>query len=167
MKRNETAIGLILVIMGAIAILDNFFHIKIFSMARLWPLIILLPGLLLEYTYARTRTLPAILIPGGILTSLGIFFLFNTYTNWRFAGYTWPFYPLTFAIGLYQYYRFAGKPKPLLIPIYIISIFCGISFTAIFFTWLNRRFFAAIVLVIVGLYLLLKSTFTKNDIVTK
>jgi hypothetical protein len=163
MKRNELNIGLILIIIGTIAILDNFFHIEFFSMEKLWPLAILLPGLLLEYSYAKTRKLPGLLIPGGILTSLGIFFLFNTYTNWDFAEYTWPVYPLTVAIGLYQYYKFGGKPKPLLVPILIITTFCLVSFANIFFEWLNRRVLAAIVLVLVGLYLVMRAAFTKKD----
>lgn len=167
MKKNEASIGLVLIIIGTIAILDNFFHIEFFSMSKLWPLFILFPGLLLEYSYARTRTLPAVLVPGGILTSLGLFFLFNTYTNWQFSEYTWPFYPLTVAIGLYQYYSFSGKPKPLLVLILIITIFCAVSFANMFFTWLNRSVSAAIVLVLVGLYLFFRAAFAKNTDITK
>lgn len=92
-----------------------------------WPLIILVLGLIFELTFFLGNGKVGLLVPGGILTTLGLLFFFETATDWRFAAYTWPVYILAVAVGLTQLYLFSTRPKGLLIPIFILVATAGIS----------------------------------------
>lgn len=157
-KISRVSLGVLLILMGTCTLFNNIFNIRIFSMAILWPLIILAIGFIFELSYFSTKQYVFLLLPGGILITLSILFIFETMTNWHFAKYTWPIYPLSVAIGLLQVYVFGKGQKLLLLP---IAILCAVSFTAfacmIFGNILgNVGLVAAIVLIIVGVYFILK-----------
>jgi hypothetical protein len=156
-KKNFT-IGVILILIGVLSILNKVFHINFFSFGSLWPLFILIPGVLFEFSYFTTGKSPGLLVPGGILTTLGFLFLFETFTSWKFAEYTWPIYPLSVAIGLFQLYIFGRKPKGLLIPIFILSFVSIISFFSMFlkgiFSWIDSSIVFPIVLIAIGIAVL-------------
>lgn len=126
-KGNTTFFGLLLVGIGIILLLNALFDWHFLRMSNLWPLFLLVPGLTFEYSYFSNRKNPGVLVPGGILTVLGLLFFFEIITNWRFSEYTWPVYIFSVAIGLYQLYLFSGKPHGLLIPILILTLIAGIS----------------------------------------
>ncbi len=154
--------GLILLALGIYGILNNFFDFNFFSMSRLWPVFVLVPGLAFEWSYFSTRRAPGVLVPGGILTTLGLLFLFETNTLWFFSAYTWPVYILAPAIGLFQLYLYGGQHKALLIPVSILTIVAAFSFSStlfgiLFFT--NGSIIWPIALVLVGLFIL----FSKNN----
>lgn len=67
-------------------------------MENLCPLFILIPGLYFALTYFRLKRDSGILVSGGILTTIGLLFLFETLTNLQFKTYTWPFYPLAVSV---------------------------------------------------------------------
>jgi hypothetical protein len=113
--------GLILIALGVMFILQNVFGYNMFSMEKLWPIFVLIPGLSFEFGYFTTRRNPGVLVPGGILTTIGGLFFFETYTNWMFSEYTWPIYILAVAVGLFQLYLFGGRKKGLLIPVFILT----------------------------------------------
>jgi predicted membrane channel-forming protein YqfA (hemolysin III family) len=62
-----------------------------------------------------------LLVPGGIFLVTGLVFEFETLTHWHYAEYTWPLYLLAVAFGLFQLYLFSNRPRPLLIPVFILS----------------------------------------------
>lgn len=167
MKRRDLTAGLILILIGVSALLDYFLDIQIFSMQRLWPLFILIPGLSMEFSFIRSRRDPGILVPGGILTTLGFLFLFETFTSWHFAGYTWPIYPLAVAIGLYQLYVFGGRQRALLIPVFILSSFSIIAFSSMMWgslmSWLNRKLMVAVVLIVIGIVYAFRGLSNKSN----
>jgi hypothetical protein len=156
-KKNFT-LGVILIIIGILSILNKVFHISLFSISNLWPLFILIPGLLFEFGYFTTGRDPGLLVPGGILTTIGLLFLFETFTNWNFAEYTWPVYPLSVAIGLFQLYIFGKRPKVLLIPVFILSSISIISFAAMFlkgiFSWIDSSLIFPVILITIGVVVL-------------
>jgi hypothetical protein len=156
-KRNLT-LGIILILIGAFSILNQFFNLKLFSMSTLWPLFILIPGLLFEFGYFSSRRDPGLLVPGGILTTIGALFLFETFTGWRFAAYSWPVYPLAVAIGLFQLYIFGRHEKGLLIPVTILTAVSVFSFTSMVFKellwWFDTNLIFPAVLILTGLLIL-------------
>ena len=163
MNNRNYGVGLVLIAIGVIGILNQVFNINIFSIVNIWPLIIITIGLCLEGSYFLKKKSPGVLVPGGILTTLGILFIFESATNWRFSGYTWPFYFLAVAIGLFQLYIFGSRERGLLIPIGILLTIFIVSFGNILlgtvFGWLNKSLIVPIIFIIIGVFVI----FEKKD----
>ncbi|NLD49459.1 MAG: hypothetical protein GX660_20075 [Clostridiaceae bacterium] len=158
MKKSSIAWGVIFILFGGLLLYDNMFNPDIISMKTLWPLFVLGPGLIFEFSFFVNRKAPGLLVPGGILTTNGFMFLFQTFTNWQFIGYTWPIFIFSVAIGLFQLYLFIGKPKGLLIPIFILTTVACVSFTIGLLNGINSFINLGLVipmtLIILGIYLL-------------
>ena len=154
MSKSNRALGGILICAGLVGILGYFFDFHIFSMARLWPLFLLVPGLAFEYGYFSTRNNPGLLVPGGILITLGAVFLAQTYTNWIFAGYMWPFYVLAPAIGLFQLYLFGEHNRGLLIPVGVLTTVAVCGFLGGVFHFINSSMIWPIALIVAGIIVL-------------
>ncbi|EKQ57020.1 MULTISPECIES: hypothetical protein [unclassified Clostridium] len=150
--------GFFFIVIGILLFMSRLLHIQLFGMDRLWPLFILIPGLSFNFAYFATRTNPGVLVPGGILTTLGLLFFFETITNWHFAGYTWPIYPFSVAIGLFQLYYFGGRKRGLLIPICILTIIPAVSFASMLFgnifRVINTTLVVPAILILVGIALI-------------
>ncbi|MHB8062838.1 MAG: hypothetical protein ACYDG2_09435 [Ruminiclostridium sp.] len=133
MRRGSHLIGLLLIAIGAVVlVLKTVFDIRIFEFDSydFWVFIVLLVGLAFELGFFLTRSKPGLLIPGGIVTTIALLFMFEVTTDWYFAEYTWPVYILSVAIGLFQMYLFSKREKGLLISSLIvggIAAFCGFS----------------------------------------
>lgn len=160
MKYGKYFWGIILIIIGLIGILDKIFNISIDI--ELWPMIILILGICFEVSFftSRERKNVGILVPGGILTTIGILFLFETVTNWRFSGYTWPIYTLSVAIGIFQLYWFGKRDRALLVPVAVLTAITVIAFTSMavgnVFEWLDKAAIVPIAIFILGLWILFK-----------
>lgn len=160
MKSQNAILGFLLIVVGGIWIFTNVFDIPLFHMSNMWFLFILVPGLCFEFVYFSTRKNPGLLVPGGILTVIGLLFAFEIMTNWHFAAMTWPIYPLAVAIGLFQLYLFGGRDRSLLIPVGILTLISvvflmGIVYRSLF-AWINFSWLIPAVLIVVGLYLILR-----------
>lgn len=153
--------GIILIIIGVAAILNNIFNIRFFTMSQLWPMFVLIPGLSFEAAYFSRGREPGLLVPGGILTTIGALFFFETFTNWHFAEYTWPIYPLAVAIGLFQLYLFGGKKRGLLVPVFILTTISVIAFITMLvgnvFYWVNTSLIIPIIFISMGVYILVEN----------
>lgn len=162
MRRNNVFWGLILILIGVFALLNKVLNIQFFSMDNFWPLFVLVPGLMFELGYFTTRRNPGVLVPGGILTTIGLLFFFETFTNWSFSEYTWPVYPFSVAVGLFQLYLFDRRQPGLLIPVFIIGGFSVISLLTILFgnvvSWLNYSLIFPVLLIVLGIYILFRNT---------
>ncbi len=154
MKSNYI-VGMLLIFLGGVFLANNLLGEEIFSLVNMWPVFILGLGLIFEFSYFMNRQAAGLLVPGGILTTIGLLFLFETFTDWRFAEYTWPVYPLAVAIGLFQLYLAAGRQKALLIPVGIIGGFSMISFSFLIFgnlfQWIDFGFVLPGILILIGL----------------
>jgi hypothetical protein len=160
MRRGNVFWGIVLIIIGGVALAGRFYDFDFISWYRMWPLFILIPGLAFEFGYFSTRKDAGLLVPGGILTTIGFLFIFEVFTNWSFSGFTWPVYPLSVAIGLFQLYVFGGRERSLLIPVFIIGGFSIISLTnmialRVFSMSISGLIFPA-ALIVFGVYLLIK-----------
>lgn len=164
MQKSNVYLGLILVLLGAVLFTNNLFHWNFFSMEYLWPSFVLIPGLVFEWSYFRTTSNPGLLVPGGILTTIGLLFFLETWTGWNFSAYTWPIYPLAVAIGLFQLYLFSDRPRGLLIPVFILATVSFVSFGIFFLQalqiWVNFSLIVPIVLILAGLFIIARGSGT-------
>lgn len=158
MKKGNIIFGIILILLGLSALINRIFFIDILSFRNLWPLFLLIPGILFEVKYFETRKDPGILVPGGILTTLGTLFLIENISSFHLRKYIWPLYPLSVAIGLFQLYWFGNREKGLLIPIFILTIVSVMSilnqvFNKLFY-WMDYKLIFPVILIGIGLYVL-------------
>ena len=145
MKTIRYLVGLLLILIGGFSLITYIFHLNNELIHHLWFLCVLIPGLYFEMNYFQTRKNPGQLVPGGILTVIGLLFCFEILTRWDYSNYTWPIYLLAVAFGLLQLYLYDHKDKGLLIP---ITILCFISL------FISSSLLLAICLIIIGLYIL-------------
>ncbi|MBU5592945.1 hypothetical protein KQI89_14415 [Clostridium sp. MSJ-4] len=158
MKKSNMTFGIVLILIGLGSLINRIFFIDIISFKNLWPLFLLIPGIMFEVRYFETRKDPGILVPGGILTTLGVLFLLENLTNWQLKQYIWPLYPLSVAVGLFQLYWFGNRERGLLIPVFILTLVSTISlinqlFSQVFY-WMNYKIIFPIILIAIGLYIL-------------
>jgi hypothetical protein len=127
-------LGIGLMILGAFLLAVQF-DIIVVGWKSLWPLIILIPGLLFELGFLFERDIPGILVPGGILTVTGLNFLVCSNFGWWLMKYLWPLFPLAVAFGLFQLYLFDGRDRDLLIPVAILGSVSAVAFFCIMATF--------------------------------
>lgn len=154
MKKGNLIWGLFLILFGILILLNRYMNLNIFHVETLWPFIVLIIGLIFETSYFISRKSPGVLVPGGILTTIGLLFLFETLTNWRFSGRTWPVYPLSVAIGLFQLYLFGGRERGLLIPVGILGGVSLVAFSIIIFGKILSGILIPVVLILIGIYVI-------------
>ena len=110
--RNRTSyyIGLIFIIIGGAALYNALFLDNLFSMRNMWPLFILLPGLFLEIDYFSNfrRRDASVLIPAGLLTLTGTYFLIRQFLP-IMDNLSGPIFMVILGLALLQYY--VAKPK--------------------------------------------------------
>jgi hypothetical protein len=160
MKKINFIFGSFLLFIGALLILANFGIIEI-VWSNLWPLFLLILGILFELGYFIYRKDAGLLVPAGILITYSILFSVNIIYGWHLMEDLWPIFPLGVAIGLFQLYLFGAREKGLLIPIGIlgaISIFFMINnlFLA------NFGLLAGIGIIVIGLWIIFKKAKSNN-----
>lgn len=153
MQRNQYSLGVIIIAVGIVIILGK---LGIFSFAWkiLWPLMLLAPGLLFHALFF-TRIMPAaVLVPGGILTTYGLMFIFCNIFGWHSMVYLWPGFIFGVAVGLYEFYFF-DRQRPIFIASLILAIISGLffSFTLLF---TGGIYIIALILILIGAFMLLK-----------
>jgi hypothetical protein len=158
MRSRNIVWGLLFILIGILLFAGIFLHSDFISMQYLWPLFVLVPGLSFEVSYFTERKAPGILIPGGILTTIGLLFLFEVFTHWSFSDNTWPVYIIAVAAGLYQYYFCAGRPGGVLLTALILTAAAGVSIVSnvcrSFFSIEPAKIVIPALFVIAGIYIL-------------
>ncbi len=167
MKGNKLA-GLFLILFGilylTLQVLDQM-NIVLFNFWDFWPLTIICVGLLFEAGYFYRKKAPGLLIPGGILSTIGFLFLFETLTNWRFSNLTWPIYTFAVFVGFFQLWlatksRGAGVVATILFTVFAFLVFISVSILVKGYASADLSF--SIVLIIVGVILLVTSRFWEH-----
>ena len=166
MKKINYLFGLLLLLIGGLLILANFGVIEI-AWDNLWPLFVLIPGILFELSYFNCRKdddnrggiedFPgsALLVLGGILITYGLLFLVNVIYGWHLMENLWPIFLLGVAIGLLQAYLFGGREKYLLIPVGILGAI-SLFFLINNLVFIDFRLLAGILLIVIGLWIIFK-----------
>jgi hypothetical protein len=154
MKKINYIVGLLLLCIGVLLILSNFGVIEI-VWDNLWPLFLLIPGILFELSYFIYRKDAGLLVPGGILITYGLLFLVNVIYGWSLMEYLWPIFPLGVAIGLFQLYLFGGREKGLLIPVGILGAI-SLFFLINNLLFVDFGFLAGVLLLVIGIWIIFK-----------
>ncbi|MFD0588087.1 hypothetical protein ACFQZE_08740 [Paenibacillus sp. GCM10027627] len=111
MPANKYSAGIILLLAGVVILLGK---LGVFSFlgAIFWPLLVLIPGVLLHVLYFG-RVVPAVaLVPGGMLVVYALLFVICIIFGWESMRYLWPLFIFGVAAGLYEYHLFGSSvPK--------------------------------------------------------
>ncbi len=143
--------GIILIVLGILFLLPRLFHIHL---SDLWPVFILGGGVAFYIAFIADRSNYGLLMPGTILTVIGLLFLYCTFEGWYMMETLWPFFIIAPGLGFVLMYLFGKQERGLLIP-------AGILITIGSFFLLARTeydYLWPLVLIALGLLLLLAPT---------
>ncbi|WP_348623115.1 hypothetical protein ABFT51_18325 [Paenibacillus peoriae] len=99
---KERMIGVGIVAVGLIILLGKLGAFS-FLGRNFWPLLFLIPGIVLHAMYMKRKVSPFMLLPAGILSVYGFLFLLCNIWGWNLMAYLWPLLLLGVAIGLWEY----------------------------------------------------------------
>lgn len=154
MKKTGIFPGIMLITAGVILLASNIGLMR-FNWNFIWPLFLLIPGLMFELSYFGSRRNPGVLVPGGILTVYSVFFYFNIITGWNFMDNLWPVFLLGPSFGLFQLYLFGGREKGVLIASTILGFLSAVFLSFSLFGF-AADFIGPAALILFGLFILTK-----------
>jgi hypothetical protein len=96
----RVGIGAVLVMLGIVFLLEQFFDFQLGQW--LWPLFIIIPGLLFFVGMVLGgKSAGSLAIPGSIITTVGLLLLYqNTFNHFESWAYAWALMPVAAGIGL-------------------------------------------------------------------
>lgn len=156
--------GAILITIGVLLILSNLGVIPSFwrLVGTFWPMIIIFASLLFHVGYYSNPKHVGLLVPGGILLTVGI--VCQCSMLWGLWKFMWPGFILAPAVGLFELYAFGKHEKGLLIPIGILSGMSLIFFTMIFNTiGIFAKYLIPVALILIGFVILAKNKRHRNE----
>ncbi|MFC6331385.1 hypothetical protein ACFP56_02030 [Paenibacillus septentrionalis] len=153
---NRYSAGIILLIVGIVILLGKAGLFSFLGM-MFWPLLVLIPGILIHVLYFG-RVLPAItLIPAGMLVVYAVLFIFCNIFGWDSLRYLWPLFIFGVAVGLFEYHLF-GSPKQRYIKTSAIGLGAASLICLLLIAlWGWGIYVVALICVLVGLYLMFGS----------
>jgi hypothetical protein len=162
-KSGKVGWGIILVGIGAFLLLSNMGLVPSFGelIGAFWPMIIIFVALMFHVGFYSNKNRVGLLVPGGILLTIGI--VCQSATLWNLWRFMWPGFILAPAVGLFELYIFGKRNKGLLIPIGILT---GLSL--IFFSMSFRslggmaRYIVPAMLILIGIAVLAKDKKQQN-----
>lgn len=164
MKKSNIFLGGLLILIGLMSIFHRLNYFGLFSSKFIFALAILILGIAFDLSYFIGRKSSTNLVPGGILITLGIYYIFKSYFYIGALNVvTWQIYALSLSVGLYQLYIFAGRERSnfiLATVLAVISIFSATSniFKIILPVWFDKNFILPVILIVVGIYVLFRSS---------
>lgn len=171
-RKTSQSIGLILIIIGALALYNGIFLDNLLSFRNLWPLFIFLPGIYLEIDYYTNRKYrdPGVLIPAAFLAFLGIYFFIKEFFYLN-ANLAMPVFIFIIGIAMFQFYT--AKPEDsgvLTVSIGLMILGAIIAVTRIVPSipyWLNPNTVKALIVIFLGIYLISRGTSKNKSAKTK
>ncbi len=141
--------GFLLILLGVLFLGNNLAWFNL-DWENLWPLVMILGGILFWIGWIGNRKEVGLLMPGTILTTYGLLFLYCSQDGWYQMDRLWPVFLLGPGLGFFFMYLLGSRERGLLIPASILTVL------AILF-WAGENvfhFFWPILLIGVGIYLL-------------
>ncbi|MDQ0088434.1 hypothetical protein J2T12_001840 [Paenibacillus anaericanus] len=152
---NKLTTGILILAAGIIILLGKLGVFSFLGKA-LWPLLLLIPGILFHLWHYLRRGPAELLLPGGILITYSILFFIANIWGFGTLKYTWPFFILGIAIGLLEY-DLASAPSQRQSGVLLAALILGV-FSVIMLGWtlfsLSIIYLIAIVLIIGGILLI-------------
>ncbi|MBP1992824.1 hypothetical protein [Paenibacillus eucommiae] len=155
MSRNNYSIGIVLI---AVAIVLLFGKLGVFHFlgAMLWPLFILIPGVLLHLFYFN-RVLPSVvLVPGGMLIIYALMFFFCNLFGWNSMSFLWPGFIFGIAVGLYELYMFDRQSERGLLTASIVLAVIAAAFLGLMLLFKIGIYLLALLLVLAGVFMIIR-----------
>jgi len=143
--------GIILIVLGVAFLIANFAH---YNLESLWPIFVLAPGVAFLVLFFRERTNYGLLMPGTILTVIGLLFFVCTMNGWQQMEHLWPLFMMAPGLGFLMMYFFGKRERGFLVPAGILT---GLGLIFL----LNEsesEYVWPIVLILLGLLVLLRGT---------
>ncbi len=147
-KQSNIFLGIFLILAGIFFLLIQLGKIH---WVNFWPIILIFLGLLFLVTFVIDRRNYGLLMPGTILTLVGLLFLYMTFKDWYCMEALWPTFVLAPGIGFWLMHLLGPKSNQLWIPGTIL-ILVSIVFYAQIWYYFNLW---PLLLIIAGIYLLL------------
>ncbi|MEK3866276.1 hypothetical protein MHH60_22635 [Paenibacillus sp. FSL H7-0716] len=101
-SKKDIQLGIFIVAAGIVILLGKLGVFGYLGRA-LWPLVILIPGIVLHMLFFSRRASASVLVPAGILTVYGLLFGLCNIWGWGLMRSLWPVLLLGLAVGLYEY----------------------------------------------------------------
>ncbi|GGF82958.1 hypothetical protein [Paenibacillus aceti] len=150
---NKLTTGILILSAGIIILLGKLGVFSFLGRA-LWPLLLLIPGILLHMWYFWRKGPVELLVPGGILVVYSLIFFIGNFGGWQTLKYIWPAFLLGIAVGLFEYDFCSPKRQQ---GVFAGALVIGILSVALLgwtlFTW-SVLYLLAIVLIIAGIVLI-------------
>jgi hypothetical protein len=102
-------LGFILILVGGFLLIQKLLGIDISVWNFIWPLFLLVPGILMHAKYNRAGNSSNNYLLAGILVTFGLVFLINNITNGAYSNLLSFGYPLGIGIGFLENYTFGQK----------------------------------------------------------
>ncbi|MBJ6363133.1 hypothetical protein ACFOQM_18080 [Paenibacillus sp. GCM10012307] len=152
MSKNQYSVGILMLIAG-IVILFGKLGVFSFIGSVFWPLFVLIPGILLHVLYFG-RIIPAVaLIPGGMLSTYALLFIYCNAFGWDQLQFLWPFFIFGVAVGLYEYYTFSySRQRRIQVVAFLLAGITAASF-AMMLLWSWGIYLVALVLIAAGAWI--------------
>lgn len=155
MEKNNSHLGIILLLIGALMLFSHFDFIQ-FAVWDLWPLILIYLGIKSERDYFSGYKGSRSLLTGAVLTTYGVYFMISNFSHYTVSNLFWPLFILGPALGFLQMAYYGHKPSKNYKRGIILSIIAGAFF---FDELLNFKFniIIAIALIVFGVYLIFRN----------
>ncbi|AWB46981.1 hypothetical protein DCC85_14930 [Paenibacillus sp. CAA11] len=145
--------GVIIVAAGIIILLGKW-GVFSFLGSALWPLLFLIPGILLHLLYIGRKVPAAALVPGGILVIYGLLFCIGNLWGWQTLRFLWPGFILGIGAGLLEFDRASRFRQPGILSLALGLIAISILLFVITLLAFSAVYLIALILIIGGLGLI-------------
>lgn len=150
MTRNKYSVGMLLIAIAIVLLLGKLGVFAILG-KLFWPLIVLGIGALLHALFYMRIAPPAVVVPGGMLITYSLIFLFCNIFGWSFMKYLWPGFIFGIAVGLYELHMVdRHSPRSVFTLAVIIALVSAVLFAMTLLFSLSI-YLIAFILVVVGL----------------
>ncbi|MBU0707079.1 hypothetical protein KKG41_01770 [Patescibacteria group bacterium] len=155
--------GIVIILIGVVFLLhkmDVIVDIGFFGY-----LFLIVPGIglwFLFFSRRGRRGIEGLLIPGTILTLLGAFFMYQEINDWEYSGETSFIYIIIVALSFFSAHIFGNRSRGFLVPAWILTI---VSLIILFTTTIKWDFIWPAVVIVLGLWLLVKPKRKNQNIV--
>ncbi|WP_018753281.1 hypothetical protein [Paenibacillus sanguinis] len=105
---NKLMTGVFILAAGVFILLGKL-GVFSFIAKTLWPLLLLIPGILLHLWYFWRKGPSELLLPGAVLVVYSVVFLIGTFGGFQTLNFTWPFFVFGIAAGLFEYDYFSPR----------------------------------------------------------
>lgn len=146
--KEKYIIGGAFIFAGILFLLSN---LDIITISEIWPVFLLIPGLLFFYIFFKDRKNIGLLMPATILTLFGMLFVYCELFGWDALRTFWPIFIMAPGLAFFLMYYLGNKEKGFLISgsilVFISLAFLGLTDSSTYF-W-------PVLLIGIGVYLLL------------